>query len=242
MIGPMKTSVALAIVSLLFGAIAIWGLLTNPTAVGDDEAIVQALSPGVSTSPPSQGTPTTVGTDDGQDSIWSPNKASLLTELSSDEVPIPVGLWIAGLDIDAPIDAYGVDRNGQMDVPDNVTDVGWYKYGPAPGQPGSAVLAAHVDQAGPGHGLFYELHELESGALVIVEYSDGSEMTFEVVARTTYLKTDLPLDSIFSETGPSVLTLITCGGGFSQSARSYDSNVVVFAVPLRSTSIPDLAS
>jgi len=33
--------------------------------------------------------------------------------------------------------------------------------------------------------------------------------------------------------GSPVLTLITCGGSFSESTRHYDSNVVVYAVPVR---------
>ena len=53
-----------------------------------------------------------------------------------------------------------------------------------------------------------------------------------MVGRSTYLKNELPFDTIFSREGNPVLTLVTCGGGFSQSSRSYDSNVVVYAVPV----------
>jgi LPXTG-site transpeptidase (sortase) family protein len=129
------------------------------------------------------------------------------------------------------VGAYGVDDNGQMDVPDNVIEVGWYKFGPSPGEPGSAVLAAHVDLAGPGRGLFYDLGQVEVGDTVVVTYEDGDERSFQVVARSTYPKSELPLDVIFSRSGDPVLTLVTCGGGFSRSTGRYDSNVVVFAIP-----------
>ena len=118
-----------------------------------------------------------------------------------------------------------------MDVPDNVTEVAWYRHGPRPGEEGSAVLAAHVDLRGPGRGLFFDLDRLAPGDEVVVTYEDGSTAGFEVLARSIYLKDELPLDAIFSRNGSPTLTLVTCGGGFSQSARSYDSNVVVYAAP-----------
>lgn len=67
---------------------------------------------------------------------------------------------------------------------------------------------------------------------MIVSYGDGESRSFRVVARATYLKTELPLDAIFSREGDPVLTLVSCGGGFSRSTGSYDSNVVVYAVPV----------
>ncbi len=151
----------------------------------------------------------------------------------------PVGLRIDALDVDAPIDPYGVvAATGQMDVPDNVTDVAWYKFGPSPGEGGSAVLAAHVDLAGQGPGVFFGLRDLEPDDLVHVAYDDGSEQAFRVVARTVYDKDELPTDVLFSRSGPPVLTLITCGGDFSSADRRYDSNVVVYAVPLDATDFP----
>lgn len=173
--------------------------------------------------------------------LWSANGSSLLTDLANAKVPTPVALRIDALGVDAPINGYGINqRTGQMDVPGNVRDVGWYEHGPVPGQPGSAVLAAHVDLESRGPGVFFDLKRLEPGDLITVSYDDGSELWFEVEARSTYEKEDLPLDAIFSRDGASVLTLVTCGGGFSASERSYDSNVVVYATPVKrpSGSVP----
>lgn len=83
--------------------------------------------------------------------------------------------------------------------------------------------------------MFFDLKTLDPGELIVVTYDDGSEQWFEVEARNTCKKDELPLDVIFSREGPSVLTLITCGGGFSDSNRSYDSNVVVYATPAERT-------
>jgi sortase (surface protein transpeptidase) len=119
-----------------------------------------------------------------------------------------------------------------MDVPDNTRDVAWYRYGPRPGEPGSAVLAAHVDLAGQGRGVFFSLQSLEPGEVVVVTFDDGSAVRFRVEARVTYAKEELPLEVIFSREGPPVLTLVTCGGRFDRSASRYDSNVVVYAIPV----------
>lgn len=231
----MRTSRALTIVGVLTGVVAIVGYLNVPRDVGDADRVAASLTtiavdPTTTTTDPST---TTAGVATTQPTPrWSANDSSLLSEVATSETPTPTRLVIDVLEIDAPIGPYGVDGTGQMEVPDNVSEVGWYQYGPSPGEPGSAVLAAHVDLRGAGRGLFHDLEEVVVGDMVSVGYEDGSTSEFEVVARATYLKSELPLDAIFSRSGDPVLTLVTCGGGFSQSTRSYDSNVVVYAVPV----------
>lgn len=233
----MRSALGLAGLGILLGVVAVFGFLSRPGDVGEVEAVEAALAPATTTTATGPGLQATEPTLEPEvEAMWSANEVSLLSDLTSTSGPTPVRLRIERLDLDAPVGDYGVDSRGRMDVPDNVTEVGWYKYGPSPGEPGSAVLAAHVDLAGPGKGLFFDLDDLEPGDLVSVELSDGSKADFEVFARSVYLKTELPLDTIFSRGGPPVLTLVTCGGGFSRSANSYDSNVVVFAVPVE---LPD---
>lgn len=152
----------------------------------------------------------------------------------------PVGLRIERLGVDAPVDPYGIAPDGQMAIPNNVADVAWYEPGPGPGETGSAVLAAHVALGSQGRGVFYDLKLLEPGDVVYVARSDGSEQAFQVEESVTYLKSELPLESIFSREGPPVLTLITCGGDLNSSTRRFNSNVVVYAVPL-DTVIPSPA-
>ncbi len=221
-------AVGLVIVGALLAGVSIWGVLNISLDIGDVETVEAALTGDTSTTTfvPDETTTTAVAP------LWSRNDFSLLTDLETTDRPKPERLIIDVLDIDAPIGQYGVAVNGQMDVPDNITEVGWYEFGPSPGDPGSAVLAAHVDLAGPGRGLFYDLDQLKVDDEVIVSFSDGETRSFRVVARVTYLKTELPLDTIFSRDGDPVLTLVTCGGGFSRSTGSYDSNVVVYAVPI----------
>lgn len=152
--------------------------------------------------------------------------------MADDLGPKPTGLHIEAIGVSADIKPHGVDRStGQMDVPDNVFDVGWYMYGPSPGDPGSAVLAAHVDLYGQGPGVFFDLDRLEPGDVISVSFDDGTDALFDVWATTTYRKDQLPTDVLFNRDGPPTLSLVTCGGGFDRSTSRYDSNVVVFASP-----------
>lgn len=225
----------LALLLIVAGLIAVAGgyllLADGSDSSGDVNNVEAALRPATPTGP-------LIGEQAPANPVTEPPEATIPTEedpggRSEGEVPAtdPIGLRIERLGVDAPVGAYGVDGSGQMAVPDNVTEVGWYRFGPAPGEDGSAVLAAHVDLAGSGPGVFYELDTLEVGDRLSVVYADGSETGFRVIARTTYDKTRLPLDVIFSREGPAVLTLITCGGAFNRSIKRYDSNVVVYAVP-----------
>lgn len=231
--------------ALIVGAL-VAVLLAPRDTVGSPAAIEEALraptvldssEPGSVTTPaPPAPTGESVSPSDvAEPEPVSPSDAALLDA----PAPQPVGLRIGSLDVDAPVDPYGVVAGtGQMDVPDNATDVAWYRFGPSPGERGSAVLAAHVDLAGEGPGVFSGLRELAAGDLVHVAYDDGTEQAFRVIARTVYEKDELPTDVLFAKDGPPVLTLITCGGAFSRADRQYDSNVVVYAVPVAAAELP----
>lgn len=144
----------------------------------------------------------------------------------------PVGLEIQRLGIAAPVVRAGAGVDGAMEVPESIDEVAWYEFGPSPGEQGSAVLAAHVDMAGLGPGVFFDLHALEPGDLVTVSFEDGTESTFEVFEAHRYLKEELDTGRIFARSGEPTLTLVTCGGAFNPSLGRYDSNVVVYAGPV----------
>jgi sortase (surface protein transpeptidase) len=158
-------------------------------------------------------------------------RSALLEDLQRPKAARPISLRIPALGVDAPVTPVGVDAaTREVLVPEDSATVGWYRHGPSPGQPGSAVLAGHVDY-GEGRAVFYRLGKLEPGAVVVVGFGDGSERRFRVVARRLYGEDDLPA-RVFAVSGRPVLTLITCGGSYDASARSYEGNVVVYAVPV----------
>lgn len=226
----IRTLAAISVLSAL-GALVFF-LLVIPERAGDVESVEDSIS-----TPTTQLTETTSAVSETSTTRPSrptiqPNEIGRLDQLSLSTRKIPVRLEIEGIEVDAPVLPYGVNpRTGQMAVPRNVSDVAWYEYGPSPGEGGSAVLAAHVDLFNQGPGVFFRLRQLEPGDQVTVSYEDGSTQSFVVEARVTYGKDEIPLETVFSRQGAPVLTLVTCGGGFSESAQSYDSNVVVYAVP-----------
>lgn len=145
--------------------------------------------------------------------------------------PRPVGLTIGAIGVRAPIVPVGVEAgSSHVQVPSDVHVVGWYRFGPPPGAGGSAVLLGHVDSWTQGPGVFFRLRDLEPADVIRVTFANGSESPFQVVARRSYPKSGLP-SKLFERRGPSILALVTCGGSFDKSTRSYSDNIVVFAVP-----------
>ena len=146
--------------------------------------------------------------------------------------PAPVALRVPDLRIDAPVVDVGVTGDGAVQVPADGWRVGWYRFGPVPGEDGSAVLVGHVDTARQGPGALHPLARAEAGQVVEVVLADGTARRFAVTARREVAKADLPVEELFERTGPARLVLVTCGGEFDEETRSYASNVVVAAQPL----------
>jgi hypothetical protein len=144
---------------------------------------------------------------------------------------LPARLRIPAIDLDAAIDAVGVEAaTGDFAVPPSVDRVGWYRYGPGfSADAGSIVIAGHVDSAAEGRGAFFRLGSLDAGDTVTLTGAGGKAREFEVVARERYRKTAIPLQRYFARDGAVRLTLITCGGPFDPKTRHYRDNVVVTA-------------
>jgi sortase family protein len=144
----------------------------------------------------------------------------------------PTRVLIPSLGMSAAIEPVGVAADRPtLEIPRDVDVVGWYRFGPAPGERGSAVLVGHVDSHDQGPGAFFRLRSLAPGARVIVQLADGQAVRYRVLARRSYVKGGLP-GLLFARDGAPVLALVTCGGSFDQATRHYSDNVVVFAVPL----------
>jgi hypothetical protein len=159
-------------------------------------------------------------------------RSARLVDFQAPHIARPVGLTIASIGMHAPVVPVGVVPGSMtVEVPADVHTVGWYRFGPAPGVSGSAVLIGHVDSRLQGPGAFFRLQELGAGDTVTVLFANDSRSSFEVVARRSYPKSKLP-GSLFQRDGRPILSLVTCGGPFDQITGSYADNVVVFAVPM----------
>jgi Sortase domain len=150
-------------------------------------------------------------------------------------VPLPGPDWLdlPQRRVTAPVVPVGVDAAGAMAVPDPATTVGWWSGGARPGDAtGTVVLVGHVDSRATGLGAFAALPALVPGEPVDVRAANGHTVRYRVSARRSYRKADLPA-AVFARDGPARLVLITCGGRFDRGERSYQDNVVVYALPTR---------
>ncbi len=154
--------------------------------------------------------------------------------VSAPEVPAlgnPLRLVIPTLDIDAKIQNVGINKKGNMSVPNNYTDVGWYKYGAAPGMMGSAVMAGHVDNGAALPAVFKHLEDLKAGDDIYVEMENGEEVRYVVSGFETYGFDEKP-ESVFAENDARYLKLITCTGKWMPAHKTHDKRLVVTAVQI----------
>lgn len=143
---------------------------------------------------------------------------------------LPVQLIIPAIGVDAAVQYVGLDPSGsgEMDVPSNFTDVGWYQHGVRPGMSGSAVIAGHYNGKAIPEAVFYDLERLDVGDEVIVLDADGAEEVFRVVNIATF-DYDAPTTDVFMGAGEKKrLNLITCGGEWLAEKNVYDERTVVF--------------
>ena len=97
-----------------------------------------------------------------------------------------------------------------------------------PGNVGPSVVVGHIDSY-TGPAVFFRLGDLEVGSVVEVHRSDGLVALFRVSETTLVEKDEFPTDQVYGSTIEPTLRLITCGGDFSRSARSYEGNLIVYA-------------
>ncbi len=81
----------------------------------------------------------------------------------------PRQLAVPRLSLEMPIVPMKVDGAGAMTLPPKPTEIGWYAYGPRPGDPqGSAVLGGHLDSSEYGIGPLAVLRRLRDGDVIVV--------------------------------------------------------------------------
>jgi hypothetical protein len=158
----------------------------------------------------------------------APPAPVVLAAEAAGTVASPARVSIPAIGVDGPLAEIGVDGAGALVPPADFDVAGWFAAGPAPGQTGPAVLAGHVDDR-TGPAVFYRLEELTPGDQVVVIRSDGQPVAFTVTRVAAYPKDDFATAEVYGPTTGPELRLITCGGTFDRSRRSYQDNVVVYA-------------
>jgi LPXTG-site transpeptidase (sortase) family protein len=144
------------------------------------------------------------------------------------QVAEPVSLEIPSIGVRTSLVHLGLTSEGALQVPPTTAVAGWYTGSPRPGSIGSAVIAGHIDSY-TGPGVFYRLSDLTRGDRVYVRRADGTLAVFKVTEVQQYPKDAFPTAAVYGATPTPQLRLITCGGTFDYSTRSYLSNTVVYA-------------
>jgi sortase (surface protein transpeptidase) len=140
----------------------------------------------------------------------------------------PVHIAIPAIGVSAAVVRLGLNADGSLQVPGDFDVTGWFTGGPVPGETGPAVIAGHIDSR-RGPAVFYRLRELRPGQEIAVGRRDGSSVRFAVDGVAQYPKDAFPTRAVFGPSPDPLLRLITCGGAFDRSRRSYRDNVVVTA-------------
>ena len=148
------------------------------------------------------------------------------------QLPAPTRFEIDRLEISMRVRPVGVATDGQMALPPSPADMGWYEYGPRPGD----TEGRHRPRRPPRHaGLRHRpsraLERLRKGDLLTVR-SGSTVRRYRVTQVTRLEKEGLDLEAIFDRTGPARLHVVTCGGRFDPATRTYEENLVVVGVPL----------
>lgn len=142
--------------------------------------------------------------------------------------PPPGRLIIRSIGVNAQVLGVTVDKQGSMGVTTTSYDVGWYSPGVVPGEPGDAVIDGHLDWYDTSRAVFYNLKSVNIGDDIEVQRLDGVTKHFKVAAvKAVAYNAQVP--GLFANNGPSRLSLITCGGPWSQKLGQYLQRVIVDA-------------
>lgn len=144
---------------------------------------------------------------------------------------VPTHLDIPAIGVHSPLPGLGLAADGTVQVPPLGchSHAGWYKYSPTPGQEGPAIILGHIDSAACGPGVFFHLGDLRQRDTVSITLADHTVAVFAVERVVEYRKAHFPTLAVYGNTDHAALRLITCGGKFDPSKRSYESNIVAYA-------------
>lgn len=200
----------------------------GPSASGDGLDALTAAS-----------TPAPVASDAMSSATASPTpqtgtsfEASAVPELPEPAPPTRIRIPAQG--ISADVIPVGLDRAQAVKVPDDISEVGWYRYSMAPNQAsGATVLVGHRDGRVDGRGVFYNLGLLSQGDRVVLQDQTGTAYAYRVTSRRVLAKSAFEdkAERIFADSGAPVLRLISCGGYYDPDHGGYQANVIVTAVP-----------
>ena len=135
-------------------------------------------------------------------------------------------LKIPAIGVNAPVEVKSVDAEGVMEDPSSPDAVAWYDFTSRPEDGGNAVFAGHLDYAGVGPAVFWELGSVAKGDEVTVTQPDGRVFTYQITSVRS-VPADSDASDIVAPSDVARITIITCDGSFDPSSQEYDQRVIV---------------
>jgi len=162
-------------------------------------------------------------------STTSPSVTPTTSQKQAASAATPTAISIPEIGVNHTLIQLGQNSDGSIQTPP-LTDPavpGWYRYSPAPGQVGPAVIVGHIDGTTGAEGVFYNLGALRPGETVDVTRSDNTVAVFRIDGVDKYAKSSFPTLTVYGNTTNPQLRLITCAGPFEN--QHYQDDIVVYA-------------
>ena len=126
-----------------------------------------------------------------------------------------------------------VGQNG-FGAPDNPQVIGWWMFGPAPGEVGNVLLNGHRDftdiDGNIGTGVCWLLPQTELGDFVIIRDVDAEQSYVYTVTEVASVLWNAPEGVEYLQpSDDAILTLITCEGSFDTDSFNYSNRRIVVA-------------
>jgi LPXTG-site transpeptidase (sortase) family protein len=140
----------------------------------------------------------------------------------------PFSVQIPRIGVNAPVIAIQVGADRVLMPPRELSVVGWWSEGAAPGgTAGSAVLVGHSSRAGGG--VFDQVGDLRRGDVIEVSGSNGT-LSYQLESIEVLSKEDVArnAEQIFDQSVAGRLVVITCE---DFDGTTWRSNIVAIATP-----------
>ncbi|MCA9308661.1 MAG: class F sortase [Patescibacteria group bacterium] len=153
--------------------------------------------------------------------------ASVFAELAKPIYGAPVRIYATG--IDAKIEEIGLTDSGQLGVPNNPLNAGWYSRSALVGARGNVIIDGHYDSIGGKPAAFWNLKNLKINdkVFLIDDYNRETVYTITAIHYVDIQDSDR-IEKLTSSVGKT-LTLVTCNGVWVPSEGTYNKRLIIKA-------------
>ena len=151
----------------------------------------------------------------------------ILTAPTGTQFGLPKYLIIPKIKVNAVVENIALTPKNAVAVPKGYGNVGWFKLGPKPGDPGSSLISGHFARKTSGWAVFNDLYKLRKGDIVNVKDSKGQLLRF-IVSTTKLYPYNASTSNLFTSDDAAHLNLVTCTGTWINSIGGFNKRLVVF--------------